>query len=211
MLGLHRPCSYCVLREEVCRDVVTAVGWWHSWQPCWDLRWQPCRMRLKLLYIANLAICSSILHLLLFFFILTSLAIRNVLCPAWCPIHKIPFLLSLYFGGEFECTCMRFLVKKLHESSAGNHYTLGSETTVMAGLEIIVFTFNNFFLHCCMKKSCFSHKYDRAPIIRIIESEGLAVGLVNLNYAVYFDLRLGLHVLWLFRSCLIIDASFKIL
>lgn len=146
-----------------------------------------------------------------YFFILTSLAIRNVLCPAWCPIHKIPFLLSLYFGGEFECTCMRFLVKKLHESSAGNHYTLGSETTVMAGLEIIVFTFNNFFLHCCMKKSCFSHKYDRAPIIRIIESEGLAVGLVNLNYAVYFDLRLGLHVLWLFRSCLIIDASFKIL
>lgn len=62
-----------------------------------------------------------------------------------------------------------------------------------------------------MKKSCVSHRYDRAPIIRIIESEGLAVGLVNLNYAVYFNLRLGLHVLWLFKSCLVIDALFKIL
>lgn len=43
-------------------------------------------------------------------------------------------------------------MKKLHESSAGNHYTLGSETTVMAGLEIIVFTFNNFFFTLLYEK-----------------------------------------------------------
>lgn len=127
------------LREEVCRDVARLSV--RNLIETQDDNLVVCTLSCFTLPILLLVLLSFTSPFQKF---LASLAIQRVLCWMPTPLAFI-YVASLFWQWlrmhlcRISCKCMRFLGEKFCESSAGNHYTLGSETTVVAEFEIILF------------------------------------------------------------------------